>query len=61
MERDRMIQKVAIEIQAQPGVLVTQTFEQVVDDTEQAEEFGKESAALAHSFVTGFAEFDDSV
>jgi hypothetical protein len=58
-----MIHKVAIQIQAQPGVLVTQTFEQIVDDndTDRTEKFGEESAALAHAFVTGFAEFDDSV
>lgn len=40
---------------------MTQTFEQVVDDTDEAKKFGEESAQLAHSFVEGFAEFDESV
>jgi hypothetical protein len=42
---------------------VTQTFEQIVDDTDtdRTQQFGEESAALAHAFVTGFAEFDESV
>lgn len=40
---------------------MTQTFEQVVDDSEQAKKFGEESAMLAHSFVEGFAEFDESM
>lgn len=40
---------------------MTQTFEQVVDDTDEAKDFGEESAKLAHAFVEGFAEFDESV
>ena len=56
-----MIQKVSIEVQAQPGVLVKQTFEQVVDNTDEAKTFGETAAALAHSFVEGFAEHDESV
>jgi hypothetical protein len=56
-----MIQKVSVEVQTQPGVLVTQTFEQVVDSVEEARDFGTNAASLAHAFVEGFAEFDESV
>jgi hypothetical protein len=54
-----LIQKVAVQIQATGGVLVTQTFEQVVDDSDEAKEFGELSAQLALAFVAGFAEGSD--
>lgn len=50
-----------MEIQAQPGVTVTQTFESVVDTDDEAKSFGEESAKLAHAYIEGFSDYDESV
>jgi hypothetical protein len=56
-----MIQKVSIEVQAQPGVQVKQEFEQVIDTADEAREYGEKAAELAHAFVAGFAEYDEGL
>lgn len=56
-----MVHKVEIQNHQIPGIVLIHHFEQIVDDTEQASEFGEQCAYLMNAYQQGFggATFDE--
>jgi hypothetical protein len=56
-----MIYKVRIENKIDVAMTVTHDFETVVQDTEEAEQFGREASGIALAFNVGFAAGESEV
>lgn len=55
-----MIHKVTVESQVGSGMTITQSFEQVVDGDDEAEEFGRSANTLALAWLDGWRAADES-
>lgn len=54
-----MIHKVTIETTVGMGMTIHQSFESVVDNTEEAEEFGKDANTIFSAFMEGWSNADN--
>lgn len=60
MGLSKIIYKVVVDSQIMPGMNISHSFEHMVSNEEEAEEFGRDCLMLFKAWQVGFGEEDDN-